>query len=228
MLAASVDAWERFANVIESAVEPERRRNQRIARQHWACNPRSAPRLGTPLSESALPFAGRSLVMATAAAGPATKQQCLAWLEEHGYSPPYDSQFTFRREFATPVDSGRKRALVKNILTWMPAIGEGLLFVKAWGIFPSSENPGLFRRVRDSIGEFQSLAEAREQILNLADRELLESFVDVCLGNYWDTLLASANRHFVIQFSHDEFVSIACNSEFEHSAQGTVDSFSPG
>ena len=155
-----------------------------------------------------------------------SQREALAWLEQHGYTAPYDVGFACRARLQTPRDSGKKSALVKSILTWVPSNGQCLLLLTNWGVWPSCENAELFERVRASIGPAEPIQESPGQLLTLTARGAIECLLDVCLFNYWDCVLAHETHRFLIRFSHDECVEICCDLELKPCVENTVSLFS--
>lgn len=147
------------------------------------------------------------------------------WLTDRGYTAPYDVSFSHRQRLRTPSDSGKKAALVKSIMTWLPTDGDCILLVTAWGVWPSSENVELFERVRASLGQEQRIHDAPGQVLSLAYRGALECMLDVCLYNYWDGLLADEKHRVMIRFSHDEFIDFCYVTELRDQADAALVSF---
>jgi hypothetical protein len=154
-----------------------------------------------------------------------TADESSEWLRSHGYIAPYESGFAFHREVKTPLDSGQKCALAKCILRWLPADGECILLITAWGIWPSSENRELFERVRASLGETRTIVELPGQVLPLENKGVLECLLDVCFYNFWDIVFADARHRWLIRFSHDEYITIDADPAFAPLAEQALNAF---
>ncbi len=148
------------------------------------------------------------------------------WLLEHEYIVPYEDQFDYSVNLRIPQDSGRKFALIKQILGWLPNDGMLLLLVTGWRVWPSSENEELFHRMHESIGmKRMPIIDAPGQLLDLSDRPFLECMLDICLLNLWDWLVADEKRRFLILSSHDEILSIACNNDLKNVCATNIECF---
>lgn len=139
-----------------------------------------------------------------------SKEESTKWIKSHGYSDDILEEFTHRVVVRIPLDSNRRCAIVKHILSWLPADGTCLLWITSWGIWASGENAELLYQLRAAHGETRQLHEAPGQEMHMEDRVTLECLLDVCIYNLWDATLADAHHRFIIQFSHDEYFQIAC------------------
>ena len=84
---------------------------------------------------------------------------------------------------------------------------QGLFWITAWGIFPSSENRALFDAYRRSLDEHRSLQAAPGHLITERDVSDLECLMDMALYFYWDASLIDASS-FCIRLSHDECISL--------------------
>jgi hypothetical protein len=89
---------------------------------------------------------------------------------------------------------------------------ECLLWVTAWGLWPSSENWPAYYSARGVQGERRSLEIAPGHLFGVGETDLLTHFVRLVLENAWDAYLLGAghgrrNRiHAIV--SHDEWIEI--------------------
>lgn len=152
-----------------------------------------------------------------------SKAAGLEWLASHNYKKPYHEGFPFCDYVKTPIQSGGKSGLIKSILTWLPSDGHCVLSITDWEINPTCENWDLFDRVRWSLGEKRPINEAPSQLIGLSDRGPLESLLDLCIYSLWDAILADDTHRFLIQFSNDELVTIACDDSLAPDAKHTIE-----
>ncbi len=109
----------------------------------------------------------------------------------------------------------------KNIsqLTWFCRFIEGslqshedcLLWVTAWGVWPSSENWDLYYRLRRSYSEPRLIQEVPGHLFLKSEKADLVNFIEVGLISGWDMHLipSAGSRHVFV--SHDEWVEFALN-----------------
>lgn len=155
-----------------------------------------------------------------------SKTQCEQWLAKCNYGDLSQPAFAYEAQFTTPKDSGRKCALVKWIIDWLPRSGECLIAITGWGIWSSCENVQLFHLVREALGHSDpSLDNYPGQVIEYSDRRAIECILDLCLYNFWDATVADSGHRFLIQFSHDEDVFIACSSSLRKRVQAIYDEF---
>jgi hypothetical protein len=170
-------------------------------------------------------FPQRGQPMSSSTTKARSRQQSEEWLKAHGYSKPYIEAFDYGDEFKIPKPSHTKFYLIHRIVACIPSEGECLLFIPVWGVagWPNEE---LFHRIRESLGEQRRpLHEAPGQMFNLADSLDLECMLDICLCNYWDIVLGDDKHRFLVQFWHDNFVTLACNAESRSDIEGIVTEF---
>src|SRR5579871_1607621 len=66
-----------------------------------------------------------------------------------------ESDFPFRVAYELPVDTGRKTALARSLSCADGITRPTLLWITAWGIWPSAENMAIFDGYRSSLGEIR-------------------------------------------------------------------------
>lgn len=143
----------------------------------------------------------------------ATKDTSERWLAEHNLR--FDGSSCLR----TPMDTGQKTALARELLRLFPVSGTVLILVREWGIWPSSENPNLFKFLRQSFGLSASLVDCPGTFLDLQDRAEIECLLDAILFSYWSATVMDANESVKLEISHDEMITIHWKAEFGESAQ---------
>lgn len=109
--------------------------------------------------------------------------------------------------YVIPADAGRKTALARAFSALSDGAGETLVWITAWGIFPSSQNMELFDGYRRSLNESRSIAEAPGHIFDSSDRNELECVLDLVLYFFWDASVFAPGGIW-IRISHDEVFSV--------------------
>jgi len=139
--------------------------------------------------------------------------ECRRWLDSQpggGFFRRVDER-KYGRElaFALPADTPVKTALARWISGQVNRKEPALLWITAWGVFPSAENLALFYGYRASLGEPRLLHEASAHLLFEDDREQLEALLALSLYFLWDVILLDLTDRLVIRTSHDEWLSFA-------------------
>ena len=80
---------------------------------------------------------------------------------------------------------------------------DSLVWFTEWGVWPSSERPHIFARLRESYGEMRSLSEAPAQVFESHESEDLVSFVTLGVLFLWDVHVVIPGRVSIF-YSHDE------------------------
>ncbi len=113
--------------------------------------------------------------------------------------------------FAFPESSTRMLWLARSIGAALPVNRERLLLIREWGIWPSSEDWNLFRRLRSSYGEDRSLELTPGHVFTSGEQEDLDSFLHMCVMSGWDAELRTdwEIAGAAIRLSHDEWVEVA-------------------
>ena len=110
------------------------------------------------------------------------------------------------------VDAGAKTALARALSA---LFDDGLLWVTATGIFPSSENPALFDGYRRALGETRSVLEAPGHRFDRSSRTELECLLGLVLYFFWDASLYDEAGATSLRISHDEVISLQAADEQE-------------
>lgn len=138
-----------------------------------------------------------------------TKSECLNWLKQCAFAYPVaDPAFSFHVSLPILADSGHKVGFMQKLMAWLPRDVECLLFVTAWGIWPSSEHPGLAALVRRGLGTNRPLHDAPGHVFAVEERHLLECVLLLSLYSFWDAVLADAGHRCLVRLSHDEMADI--------------------
>src|SRR4051812_32712789 len=106
-------------------------------------------------------------------------------IEERGLPQPTfaDAQGL---DFKIPADTGRRIALLHQLVGSLPAAQEVLVWFDDWGVWPSGERKHIFERFRDSYGEHRWLSEAPAYVFSASEREDAISFAAFALLFLWD------------------------------------------
>jgi hypothetical protein len=144
----------------------------------------------------------------------------LAWLSKirslRSEQKPESHVFQFESQYAVPRDAGRKTALARLLsATKSEYDSECMLWITGYGIWPSSENPELFYSLRRFHGESRRLPDAPCHLFASTESTDLECFLDLALYFSWDARLYVLETGLVIYLSHDEMMSVFCDSEAE-------------
>jgi len=140
------------------------------------------------------------------------KEETKHWLSQRGLldstSEPSFSGFFQVIHFAIPVDSGRKTALSRVLLSFFDTDEEALLWIDEFGIWPSSEDRYLFEGFRRFLGERSPLHEKPGHIFSKDDLDAMRSIVAMTLYFVWGGIMCSPAKDLIIRMSHDEFISV--------------------
>jgi putative intracellular protease/amidase len=142
-----------------------------------------------------------------------TPDGCAAWAANHGFefagapSPEALIRPGFETvEFAVPADAGRRvglsRVLWRTVTAGQP--DDVLLWVTAWGIWPSSDHPPLAQALRQAHGEKRGLAGAPGHLFSANETDAALSFLVIAVLFLWDAYLLAADGSVSLFVSHDE------------------------
>jgi hypothetical protein len=82
------------------------------------------------------------------------------------------------------------------------------LWINEYGIWPSSEDPGLFDGYRKSLGENKPVHERPGHVFEKSDLEVVASLVGMVLYFVWGALIASPTAGALVVISHDEWLEL--------------------
>jgi hypothetical protein len=134
-------------------------------------------------------------------------------------------EFSQRVSYLLPADAGKKTGLARRLTASVDYTGEGLLWIDAWGIWPSCENMRLFQAYRKSLREERPLQDAPFHVFTEPDSHDVECLLDLALYFFWDVIVLEGSRSKAVRISHDEYIDLyARNHEglavFENSFSG--------
>ena len=145
---------------------------------------------------------------------------CRAWAREHKIAlagtgfPVRVADLTLPViRFDFPSSAHRTTWFSQYLSAALPGASENLLWVTGWGIWPSSENWHLYRHLRQSYGDRNSLEQAPGHWFTNAERDDLATFLQVGIICGWDMSLFADPDRARLLISHDEFVVMSSADE---------------
>lgn len=115
--------------------------------------------------------------------------------------------------YRLPVDTGAKTAIAHILTHSMDTSRGGLLWITAWGVFPSCENMALFDAYRKSFGESRDLPAAPGHLFGQSDLQHVECLLAMALYFYWDATVYEGAGTLVVTISHDECISVRADNQ---------------
>ena len=120
-----------------------------------------------------------------------------------------DSQAQHRQAYAHGRRSGEENAAARQLTVGLGAWDECLVWVRAWGIWPSGEDWPKYYAWRGAVGERRALDVAPGHLFKFAEMGPLVELVTLVMENAWDTVvLCSRHGHadgLRAEISHDEW-----------------------
>jgi hypothetical protein len=110
--------------------------------------------------------------------------------------------------YRIPADSGRKTVLAKAIAALVTRNGPSALWISEYGIWPSSEDRGLFQGFRKSLGESGSLKGKPGHVFTSDDMAPAASLLALVLYFVWGAWVAAPQTGVLVRISHDEILEI--------------------
>lgn len=144
-----------------------------------------------------------------------TNQESKEWAKGHGHSvkPRKAASKVFCVSGEIPKDFSRLTWFSNFLATSFVSFDQCLLWITEWGIWPSSENPHLFYRLRQTYGENRLLNEAPGHLFLKHEVPDLASFISVGIISGWGFHLQPSPywvRGFV---SHDKWFNLEAENE---------------
>jgi hypothetical protein len=137
-----------------------------------------------------------------------TKNESDAWLSERGLQPLRENRWWYESHTREkmPADAGSRNFLASYLAdSFYERPSTAVLEVRNWSVWPSSDNPELFKEYRTSLGEKRPLIEAAFHVFMEAEETAFRNVLNLCLLFFYDVELlspATGDRFFC---SHDEF-----------------------
>ena len=141
-----------------------------------------------------------------------------AWCRAAGATAPKATSEWPKLRCALPPQSARVAWFSSWLVIAVPGVGPRLLWPRDWGIWSSSENWTLIKRLRAGYGESRPFEEAPVVEAQPSEIEDLAPFVQVAITSGWDASLLGSQDLLHVQISHDEWV------EFRTEDTGLLDS----
>ena len=147
-----------------------------------------------------------------------------AWCAEHNVTlddrgeiqPSPALIHSARAVYAESGRSGREPGLAAACVKELGSLGECLLWVTLWGIWPSTEDWPSYYAMRGARGELRSLEIAPGHLFASGDDDALIRFLTVVMENAWDAYVLMANSETSIGahvfISHDGWIKLSSSS----------------
>lgn len=103
-----------------------------------------------------------------------------------------------------PDRSGEQAFLINSLFNSNPGTKQWLLWLTAWGIFPSLEYPVIWKEIREKHGERRPLIEAPGHLFTEGEWELARGMAWLAMLFAWDAFLWSDSAGTVAFMSHDQ------------------------
>jgi hypothetical protein len=154
-----------------------------------------------------------------------TYAEAAEWCRRCGYPvidadsygrPSPDIRRQFREIGLVPfTDLGEPVVRARQIMEWMSAGGEVLLWLRNWAVWPSMQHMPLFTRFREGFGEHRPLIEAPAQVITPSQLDDGISVLVIAMWSLWDCAVFSERRGPVFICSHDEWNSFFVPPEYD-------------
>jgi len=142
------------------------------------------------------------------------------WANSTGHFKVESGQppFAFLRKeagcrYAFPGENCAPSWLMQYLAGILPSKSERLLWITQWGVWPSSENWPLYRRLRASFGDQGDLAEAPGHLFSKDEVDDLASFLQLAVLFGWEGYVLTDWDRAGIFFSHDEWFEIRAQDQ---------------
>jgi len=106
-------------------------------------------------------------------------------------------------------DSGKMVYLARQLFSLIATVGEALVLVDDWDVWPSCQHLPLFTRFREALGERRPLIEAPGHLVDATDADDAVSIVVTSLLFCWDCYGISNSGRDAFYISHDEYCNFA-------------------
>jgi hypothetical protein len=124
---------------------------------------------------------------------------------------PYAGSYAFQCE--VPKDLSRLIWFCRFIELALQPRDHCLLWVSAWGVWPSSENWHLYYRLRGSYGDQRLIHEGPGHLFQQYENADLVTFLEVGFVSGWDMHLVPTAGYGRVFVSHDEWVEFAMDDK---------------
>ncbi len=146
------------------------------------------------------------------------------WYAEHGVAldnrgeirPGAALAYSARAVYAESGRSGREPELAAACAKALGDQGECLLWVRLWGVWPSSEDWPSYYAMRGACGERRSLEEAPGHLFAGSENDALVRFLTVVMENAWDADALAVDDEASVSasafISHDGWIELSSSS----------------
>ena len=142
-----------------------------------------------------------------------------AWAEQHGLAQGDgfavklpDLPSIWRRQYASGDRSGSEELVADDFTTRLGSWDDCLVWIREWGVWPSTEDWPQFYAWRGSLGERRSLEKAPGHRFDRGEIVLLGQLLTLIMENAWDAdiLCTRQGRADRVrgEISHDEWCEI--------------------
>lgn len=146
-----------------------------------------------------------------------SEDECATWckargLDRDGKSLLYLNSEPLNGELP---DASREQAHFARFATELNLNFHGcLVWLTAWGISPSEENPSVVVKIREAFGEQRSLREAPGHLFSDVEADLATGLIRLVLAFAWDAHVVHVGDNIAMTLSHDGWFEV-CGRESE-------------
>lgn len=142
-----------------------------------------------------------------------TATECRQWAKDILGPQELDDRvslgYFYELALRLPTDVGRKTALAR----WLTSLAIGrdadiLLWVREFGVWPTSENQALYYGYRHFAGDIRDLSAAPGHLFSKDDSEFMECFLGLALYFFWDALIIVPSAGLILELSNDEVLEL--------------------
>lgn len=95
-----------------------------------------------------------------------------------------------------------------------------LVWITAWGISPSEENPIIVLKLREAFAERRRMIDAPGHLFDAGEGDLATALIRLVLAFAWDAHVIHLDEGITITLSHDGWFEISTNSIATHERIG--------
>lgn len=107
-------------------------------------------------------------------------------------------------------DSGNKSAIAKHLAEHLVGPKGAIFCATDWGVWPSSEIPELFYRIRSFQGFPHQVWEVQAEKVEESEKEYYTCLLACGLYFIWGFVAINLDNGLLIHFSHDEGMDVVC------------------
>lgn len=137
-----------------------------------------------------------------------TNHECEQWMRDRERKKPDELAGFHREHILQPREPYRVYGLAQVVATSITYRQPALLWITAWGLWPSSENWHLYYKLRESYGDRRLLDEAPGHLFLEHEAEDLASFLQLAMLSGWDAYLLTHADYVNAFLSHNEYIEL--------------------